>query len=443
MTAIWPSSATTPAAVWSGLDRRAVAGWAAYTATGAAEADGAAPPVLTTDVVADTETTALRLAELITAFPERAFGGDRSAWLGYLRLPPEEAELIAEALEHPHLAKVATAFLRPDLLVTEGGLRLVGLDVAAAPAGLSACARHAAAAAGSGFARHLAGEGLRLHRADTARIWLEVFGSLLRATGDGPLHVFAVTDGPAGPTGDRYLADLIRSGGYRIGSGTVHDLELTDEGAYFEGQRMHVVLAGHPWEQTRRSVPPAVTRRLMQLDAAGKVDFIGSPAAALYDSKANLALLFDARARALLTAAERELVRAHIPETRILDACSLDWALAQRNRLVCKPAAAHGGEGIAFGPAYGDAEWAAELRRRLADPGRCYVVQRREPLARVTLPGAVPAERELVLAPLLFGARPAGILVRHAAPRADSAVSAREGAETAGALTLRRTTPLG
>ncbi|MFI5527856.1 hypothetical protein ACIA8O_04785 [Kitasatospora sp. NPDC051853] len=457
MTAIWPGSA--PLAAWDGLDPRAVAGWKQYAATGAAEADGAVfaerlhrpgwvhtypPQVLTGEAVAAAETLALRLAELITGFPDRAFGGDRSAWLAHLRLPYADAELIDEALDHPHLAKVATAFMRPDLVVTENGLELVELNVAVSLGGLSTCAPYAAAAADSGFARHLAAQGLRLHGADTSRIWLEVFGSLLRTTDDGPLHVFEAAADPADPAGGRrFFADMIRSAGYRISSGLVHDLELSDEGVGFGGERVHAVFTGYTWDETRRFVPPALTRRLMELDAAGKVDFIGSPAAALHDNKANLALLFDHRFTGLLTAEERELVRAHVPETRVLDASTLEWAMDERARLVCKPAAAYGGKDIAFGLVHSDAAWAEELHRRLDAPGECHVLQRRVPPARLTLPGTATAERELVLAPLLFGGRPAGIFVRHAPPRPDSTVNASSGAEAAGALTLRRTTPLG
>ncbi|MGW4651415.1 hypothetical protein [Kitasatospora sp. NPDC004289] len=457
MTAFWPGSAELVA--WDGLDQRAVAGWKQYAATGASEADGAAfaerlhrpgwvhtypPQILTGEAVTAVETTGLRLAELITGFPERAFGGDRSAWLEYLRLPSTEAELIAEALDHPHLAKVATAFMRPDLVVSENGLKLVELNVAVSLGGLSTCAPYTAAAADSGFARHLAAQGLRLHGTDTSRIWLEVFGSLLRGTGEGPLHVFEAAADPADALGGRrFFADMIRSAGYRISSGLIHDLELSDEGVAFGGERVHAIFTGYTWDETRRFVPPALTRRLMELDAAGKVDFIGSPAAALYDNKANLALLFDPRYTALLTAEERELVRKHVPETRVLDATTLDWALAARPLLVCKPTAAYGGKDIAFGLVHSDAAWETELRRRLARPGEVHVLQRREAPARLTLPGTATAERELVLAPLLFGGRPAGIFVRHAPPKPDSAINASSGAEAAGALTLRRITPLG
>ncbi|MFD7922989.1 hypothetical protein ACFV3R_27685 [Streptomyces sp. NPDC059740] len=440
---------------WDWLDPRAVAAWREFDGGEAVAADRRAfqerlsrpgwvhtypPQVLTESAVGTTTSVALQLSALICDFPRRVFGDDLTGWAHWLGLPEADVELTTEALRRPHLAGIATAFQRPDMVVTDEGLKLVELNVAASLGGLSTCAPYAAAAADSAYAGHLAARGLQMHATDTSRVWLEVFGRLVRRRpADGaPVRVFEATANPADTAGGRrFFADMVRSAGYAFSGGLVHDLELTDDGAFFEGERVHAVFTGYTWHEAKRFVPPALTRRLVELDTAGKVDFVGSPAAALHDNKANLALLFDPAHAGLLDARERDLVERYVPETFTLAPGTEERALDGRADLLCKPASAYGGKDIVFGCVLSDQEWAAELRKRLADPTERYVVQRRVRPARVVLPGLDPAEREMVLAPLVFGGEVAGIFVRHAPPRPDSTINTSSGAEAAGALTLR------
>ncbi|MEU0740738.1 hypothetical protein [Streptomyces sp. NPDC006134] len=438
--------------VWSALDRRAVTAWTDFEATREAETDReeftesihragwshAYPPqFLSPEAAEEVATVGVRLSELISGFPNRVFGDDLGAWVAYLGVPAEDAALMCEALASPRLARVAKAFMRPDLVVTDEGLKLVELNVATSLGGLSTCAPYTKATLVSAYARFLAARGLRVEAPDTSRLWLEVFGGLTERHSDGPLHVFEATANPADlDSGRRFFVDMVRSAGHEVSCGLVHDLELTDSGVFFEGRRIDAVFTAYTWHETRRHVPPTLTRRLMELDTARKVDFIGAPAAALYDNKANLALLFDEAYRHLLDDEERALVELHVPETFRLREETLDRAVAAREQILCKPASAYGGKDMTYGFTLDDTAWRAMLTGYLREPGERYVLQYRVPPALVDLPGANPPTREVVLAPLVFGGRFAGTFLRQALPRAESAVNASNGAETAGVLTV-------
>ncbi|MFI5881852.1 hypothetical protein [Streptomyces sp. NPDC051554] len=439
---------------WSWLEPRALAAWDEFAATPAVETDREwfterlsrpvwrhqyPPHAFTAEAARTVETVGVRLAELISGFPRRVFGDDLAAWAGYLGLPDEDAALMTEALDRPRLRRVATAFMRPDLVVTDEGLKLVELNVAASLGGLSTLAPYTGATRDSRYAAFLAGRGLRLDGPDTARVWLDVFAGLTRARGDGPLHVFEATANPADLDGGRrFFVDMIRSAGHDISCGLITELDLTDDGAHFRGRRVDAVFTAYTWHETRNFVPPALTRALMELDTAGKLDFIGSPAAALHDNKANLALLHDPGFQGLLTDEEQALVQAYVPMTFRLRPETLDRAVEERGQLLCKPASAYGGKDLAFGfLAEDDRSWAAELRERLADPRERHVLQERVRPSVVGLPGVGPSGgREVVLAPLVFGGRFAGVFMRQAPVRPGSAINASSGAESSAVLTL-------
>ncbi|MFK4149117.1 hypothetical protein [Streptomyces sp. NPDC004065] len=439
---------------WPWLDARAVAAWEDFGAGEEAGPDrerfdkalqrpdwktAYPPPVFTAEAAAETATAGLRLAELISGFPRRVFGDDLEAWTGYLGVPAEDAALMTHALRRPRLRRVATAFMRPDLVLTPDGLKLVELNVATSLGGLSTLAPYTSAARASAYAAHLAERGLHIDAPDTAAIWLEVFAGLTRARGEGPLRVFEATADPADLDGGRrFFVDMLRSAGHEVSCGLVTDLRLSDTGVTHDGERVDAVFTAYTWHETKRFVPPGLTRRLMDLDTAGLVDFIGSPAAALHDNKGNLALLHDPEHAALLTADERALVARYVPDTFRLRPDTLDRALTHRELLVCKPASAYGGKNLAFGSAHGDQEWGALLRDLLADPEERYVLQLCRPPATVRVPTAHPGtEREVVLAPLIFGGSYAGVFVRQAPPRPHSTINASSGAEVAALLTVR------
>lgn len=147
----------------------------------------------------------------------------------------------------------------------------------------------------------------------------------------------------------------------------------------------------------------------------------------LLHKKAILAVVSDERNAHLLTAAERQAARAHIPWTRTVEERStldpagnpidlLPWASANRQRLVLKPNDEYGGKGVRIGWETEQSAWNAALTDAISEPT---VVQERAPIAYEDFPipnaeGALAFDRRLVDSdPFLFhGARVHGCLCR-------------------------------
>lgn len=154
--------------------------------------------------------------------------------------------------------------------------------------------------------------------------------------------------------------------------------------------------------------------------------------------KRNLALLSEqADDGDLYDAEERAAIRRFIPWTRILadgftdrhgERIYLpDFARAERERLVIKPATGFGGKGVSLGASLEAAEWEARLDAALAD-GDC-VIQELVPsetyLFQAPEGGAVP--HELVWGAFVFGERFGSCLLR-GAPSGTGVINVSRGA---------------
>lgn len=143
--------------------------------------------------------------------------------------------------------------------------------------------------------------------------------------------------------------------------------------------------------------------------------------------KAFFAVLTDDRNAALFSDPERELIRRHIPWTRLLadtktkrDGESfglLEYVRRRREDFVLKPNDEYGGTGVTLGWENDQREWDAALDRALADQGHAWVVQERIAIRREIFPmqtanGVEMRDMLVDLAPYLFRGRMAGFLTR-------------------------------
>ena len=147
----------------------------------------------------------------------------------------------------------------------------------------------------------------------------------------------------------------------------------------------------------------------------------------LLHKKASLAVASDERNAHLLTAAEQQTVRAHIPWTRTVEARAtldpagnpidlLPWSSINREGLVLKPNDEYGGKGVLIGWETEQSAWDAALAGAASEPT---IVQERVQIAdeefpALTAEGAVTIDRRLVDSdPFLFrGQRVHGCLCR-------------------------------
>jgi uncharacterized circularly permuted ATP-grasp superfamily protein len=148
----------------------------------------------------------------------------------------------------------------------------------------------------------------------------------------------------------------------------------------------------------------------------------------LAHKKAFFAVLTDPAHESMFSRPELDVVRAHVPWTRVLDDVEVqkgDWrgdllelARAWREHLVLKPNDEYGGKGVNLGWEMTEADWTAGLEAALKDPYGTWIVQERIPVRREVFPqfdalGHVSMNEMLVdFAPYLFRGRMGGYLTR-------------------------------
>ena len=144
--------------------------------------------------------------------------------------------------------------------------------------------------------------------------------------------------------------------------------------------------------------------------------------------KAFFAVLTDERNRELFSQEERELIRRHIPWTRLAAegrttraGKSIDLLAhirEQRENFVLKPNDEYGGAGVMLGWEADAAAWDAAIERALADGPGAWVVQERINVRREVFPfveaGGNVAMRDMLVdfAPYLFRGKLSGFLTR-------------------------------
>ena len=144
--------------------------------------------------------------------------------------------------------------------------------------------------------------------------------------------------------------------------------------------------------------------------------------------KAFFAVLTDERNAGMFSFDEREMIRAHVPWTRVVGDVQtahygehielLAFVRRERNKLVLKPSDEYGGSGVTLGWETDEGTWDAAIEKAIAPNNGCWIVQERIPIRREVYPwvksdGEVEFRDMLVdFAPYLFRGKVAGFLTR-------------------------------
>lgn len=173
---------------------------------------------------------------------------------------------------------------------------------------------------------------------------------------------------------------------------------------------------------------PAECKPLVDAVAANAVCMANHFRCKIPHVKAFFAVLTDERNDALFSFGERELIRRHVPWTRVVADVRtshygtaielLDFVRRQRQHLVLKPSDEYGGSGVTLGWETGEAEWDTVIEKAVAPAQGCWIVQERIPIRREVFPwvqaeGQVDYRDMLVdFAPYLFRGKVCGFLTR-------------------------------
>jgi uncharacterized circularly permuted ATP-grasp superfamily protein len=173
---------------------------------------------------------------------------------------------------------------------------------------------------------------------------------------------------------------------------------------------------------------PAECAALVKAYASGAVCVANNFRCKIPHVKAFFAVLTDEQNGALFSLSERELIRKHIPWTRVVADVQtahygqhvelLAFMRKQRENLVLKPSDEYGGSGVTLGWETGEAAWDEAIERALTAKNGAWIVQERIPIRREVFPyiteaGRVDYRDMLVdFAPYLFRGKLCGFLTR-------------------------------
>jgi hypothetical protein len=173
---------------------------------------------------------------------------------------------------------------------------------------------------------------------------------------------------------------------------------------------------------------PAECAPLVKAYAANAVCVANNFRCKIPHVKAFFAVLTDEQNGALFSHNERELIRRHIPWTRVVADVKtahygqtvelLAFIEKERENLVLKPSDEYGGSGVTLGWETSESAWDAAIERALSSKNGAWIVQERIPIRREIFPyiagtGKVDYRDMLVdFAPYLFQGKLCGFLTR-------------------------------
>lgn len=172
---------------------------------------------------------------------------------------------------------------------------------------------------------------------------------------------------------------------------------------------------------------PAECAALVDAYGSGAVCVANALTCKIPHKKSFFAVLTDEQNSALFSPSERELIRRHVPWTRLLadtktarDGESfglLEYVRKHRENFVLKPNDEYGGTGVQLGWEHNEDQWDAALDRALADRSSAWVVQERIAIRREIFPmqtenGVQMRDMLVDFAPYIFRGKMAGFLTR-------------------------------
>jgi uncharacterized circularly permuted ATP-grasp superfamily protein len=162
---------------------------------------------------------------------------------------------------------------------------------------------------------------------------------------------------------------------------------------------------------------PEECRALVEAYRAGAACVANTLRCKIPHKKAFFAILTDERYAALFTEAERDVIAAHVPWTRVVREQGAEDLRRRREQLVLKPNDEYGGTGVTLGWETSESAWDTAIDKALAESERGWVAQERISIRREGFPvcesdGVVERDMLVDFAPYLFRGRVGGFLTR-------------------------------
>jgi len=398
--------------------------------------------------VAEMERATVGVCKLVKAIPAVVFGRDLRALAAFYDYDPV---ILAALLSVRNYTDSTVA--RCDFIDTPGGLMCCEVNLAGNLGGwkhgfwsehylrhpvlMDFCAREGISPGGRDvlgtFCEHMIDDAL-----DTGVI-----------EAGGELNVVMALDRPPTEGARRYAAEVYAELLRRTGRGVTGQLwlsaapveELAVRGVelYMGERRVHVF---YSFATTGLPVP------VLRMQLTGGVRAYNGGLTRMWLDKRNLALLSENEGLAAWTEEDRELIRDHIPWTRLVSARTTTWRGAEvqfpgflldhRDDLVLRRAQGSGGKNVHVGRYLAPDAWEARVREALEQGG--WIVQERvesRPYLYPPQPGAAPVPHAVIWGLFCTGSRYGGGFLRmlpHGA--AEDIVSGARGASEGAILEI-------
>jgi hypothetical protein len=339
----------------------------------------------------------------LTALPGRLFGGDVAAFARAVGMTEDQVTAILRShSDRP------TPFVRADLYPEPSGFRVMELNVGSTIGGGDN------ALLNRGMLAHpFLAEFARAHSLSYVDTLAAVANMIMAecgvSPGDGSL--IAAVDWP--PDVEQFSAVLYTSAaelkklGLELIPCHLGHLSLHDRRVWLGDRPVDVIYRVWLMEDLLHPDGPALIDPVLRAAERGEVKIFTPMESQLYGSKGALALLSDETNRHLCTPAELASLDRLLPWTRMARPGQvtvdgervdlLEYAEGNRENLVLKPTARHGGLGVQAGWLTDDEEWSRQLRAAMNEG---FVLQRRVR----PVPELFPGERGLESFVLTWGA---------------------------------------
>jgi hypothetical protein len=372
------------------------------------------------------------LYRALAALPGRLFGGDLAAFARAVGMAEPQVTAIL---------RVGTDSVvrmgRADLYAEATGFRLMEINMGSSTGG----GDHALHNRGM-LAHPALAEFVRAHSLTYVDTLAEVADTIMAQCGVSPHDgsLIAAVDWP--PAAEEYNALLNTSAAElaRLGLDLVPchlgQLSFHDRRVWLGGRPIDVIYRIFLIEDVLHPDGPALIDPVLRAAERGEVKIFTPMDSHLYSSKGALALLCDEASRHLYPAEELASLDRLLPWTRMVrpgpvtvDGERVDlreYAAANREDLILKPTAKHGGLGIVAGWRTEAADWDRALRTSMEGP---FVLQRRIRPVPELFPGpAGPEPWVLTWGVFLCGPGYGGVLIRGTADPDAGAVNMATGA---------------
>lgn len=331
--------------------------------------------------LAELERVTMGLSRLFRAIPERIFGGDPERVAKHYGLDPLYTEML---LEPPN--GLESAIGRADLAWSDRGFQCLEFNFGARIGGGESRFRAERYERVPELREFFEREGLpwTAQKNTTREIFAHFLAEALRIGlgREGYLNFTLLLHADLDyGLADRFrreydaaLKDLDLAIGGRLYLSLAEDLYERDGALYCGDRRIHGLL-----EMTPKGTHPAA----YPLASAGELVLFNGPISTLLAGKNNLALLSENQESECFSPEERDLLRNHLPWTRLVDRREVrydgeDWDLPtllyeRRGDLVLKACHSLGGKDVAVGRACTDEVWWAAIEKALS--GDLWIVQ--------------------------------------------------------------------